>query len=116
MGQTPRERQEEGLPLPTPNRNLDGYYLTPCPNNKFLKLYRQALDEMAQHFSIDLKPPPERLLLSSFRVTGPDEARQFGISAAHRREMADWANEKMTDIFTRNRRNILRDIWRQMKA
>ena len=102
--------------FPTPNKNLDGYYLTPCSNGKFLRLYRQALAEMEHYYDITLDPPATRLFLSSFRVTGPDEAMQCGISSQHRRNMADWAHESTTDIYVRNRGEILYHIWNQMKA
>jgi hypothetical protein len=100
--------------FPTPNKELTGYFLRPCPNSKALNLLRQVLEEMELHFNKEMDPRPGKIFLSTLRVQGPDEALQCGISTDHRKQMAEWSTETMTNVYHRNRRTLLLGIWKQI--
>ena len=64
-------------------------------------LVRQGVDQ-------DLVTP---LTWHSFRVFIPDCAYQLGIPRAQRQYLGNWQTESTADIYTREKRNVVVDIW-----
>ena len=96
--------------LPTPGHDYRTYYLRPCSNSKALAWMRRTLYDTSYLGD----PNPDRLYLSTPRVSGPDAAYQLGIPPHLRRDMGEWSDDNNTMIYQRNRRKVLIDIWNQL--
>jgi hypothetical protein len=97
------------LPTPTPDRS--GLLPRPCSNNQALRWLRQLM--------VNGRYPADKagkLTLPSFRVWMADLAYQCGISRDKRRYIGRWANEATADIYTRDHRTVICQIWQEVTA
>ena len=67
---------------------------------------------MGEKYNVKLRPSLGQTYLGTMRVQGPDEALQCGIGSDKRRWMGDCSSERMTNVYARNKREILTQIWR----
>jgi hypothetical protein len=92
--------------LPTPTSDHMALIPRPCSNNQALRWLRQLL--VTAQYPAD---KAGKLTLPSFRVWMADLAYQHGISRDKRRYIGRWAAESTADIYTREHRIVICQIW-----
>ena len=92
--------------IPTLSKDFQGVIPRPSTSDRGLRWLKEAL--VRQGVDQDLVTP---LTWHSFRVFIPDCAYQLGIPRAQRQYLGNWQTESTADIYTREKRNVVVDIW-----
>ena len=92
--------------IPTLSKDFEGVIPRPSTSDRGLRWLKEAL--VRQGVDQDLVTP---LTWHSFRVFIPDCAYQLGILRAQRQYLGNWQTESTADIYTREKRNVVVDIW-----
>eukprot|EP00434_Breviolum_minutum_P002202 symbB.v1.2.001939.t1/scaffold55.1/size374282/21 len=92
--------------IPTLSKDFQGVIPRPSTSDRGLRWLKEAL--VRQGVDQDLVTP---LTWHSFRVFIPDCAYQLGIPRAQRQYLGNWQTEPTADIYTREKRNVVVDIW-----
>ena len=92
--------------IPTLSKDFQGVIPRPSTSDRGLRWLKEAL--VRQVVDQDLVTP---LTWHSFRVFIPDCAYQLGIPRAQRQYLGNWQTESTADIYTREKRNVVVDIW-----
>ena len=92
--------------IPTLSKDFQGVIPRPSTSDRGLRWLKEAL--VRQGVDQDLVTP---LTWHSFRVFIPDCAYQLGIPRAQRQYVGNWQTESTADIYTREKRNVVVDIW-----
>ena len=101
----PHRGKEEDT-IPTLSKDFQGVIPRPSKSDRGLRWLKEAL--VRQGVDQDLVTP---LTWHSFRVFIPDCAYQLGIPTAQRQYLGNWQTESTADIYTREKRNVVVDIW-----
>ena len=96
--------------IPTLSKDFQGVIPRPSTSDRGLRWLKEAL--VRQGVDQDLVTP---LTWHSFRVFIPDCAYQLGIPRAQRQYLGNWQTESTADIYTREKRNVVVDIWSKGK-
>ena len=99
-----------GFLFPTPGPGFRHWNLRPCSSPKAIRLARHA----PQKITYVRGAQSHLVVLPTFRATAPALAYEQGIDAERRKVMADWGNEQKANIYTRNRRRVTTDIWKEL--
>ena len=92
--------------IPTLSKDFQGVMPRPSTSDRGLRWLTEAL--VRQGVDQALVTP---LTWHSFRVFIPDCAYQLGIPRAQRQYLGNWQTESTADIYTREKRNVVVDIW-----
>ena len=92
--------------IPTLSKDFQGVIPRPSTSDRGLRWLKEAL--VRQGVDQDLVTP---LTWHSFRVFIPDCAYQLGIPSTQRQYLGNWQTESTADIYTREKRNVVVDIW-----
>ena len=92
--------------IPTLSKDFQGVIPRPSTSDRGLRWLKEAL--VRQGVDQDLVTP---LTWHSFPVFIPDCAYQLGIPRAQRQYLGNWQTESTADIYTREKRNVVVDIW-----
>ena len=92
--------------IPTLSKDFQGVIPRPGSSDRSLRWLKEAL--IRQGVKQELVAP---LTWHSFRVFIPDCAYQLGIPRAQRQYLGNWQTESTADIYTREKRNVVVDIW-----
>ena len=92
--------------IPTLSKDFQGVIPRPSTSDRGLRWLKEAL--VRQGVDQALVTP---LTWHSFRVFIPDCAYQLGIPRAQRQYLGNWQTESTADIYTREKRNVVVDIW-----
>ena len=92
--------------IPTLSKDFQGVIPRPGSSDRSLRWLKEAL--IRQGVAQELVQP---LSWHSFRVFIPDCAYQLGIPRTQRQYLGNWQTESTADIYTREKRNVVVDIW-----
>ena len=95
--------------LPTPTKYHAGLLPRACSNSQALRWLRLLLSTHGSSFDITA-----RITLPSLRVWMADLAYQLQIPRDQRRYIGRWATESTADLYTREHRKVICDIWTQV--
>ena len=96
--------------IPTVSKDYTGLIARPCTADRALRWLKAALH---RHGGV----PPElfnHLSWHSFRVFIPDCAYQLGFPRDQRQYIGNWTTESTADIYTREKRNVVERIWKEV--
>ena len=91
--------------IPTISRNWKGLIPRPCSYNRALRWLKEALYPLCPSGDIS------RLTWRSMRVFMPDCAFQANIPKELRQYLGNWTSSTTADVYTRDKRNVLRKLW-----
>jgi hypothetical protein len=108
--------------LPTPTRDRQGFIPRPCSNAQALRWLRLILahhttaatsagSTHVPHWSAEDITVAQTLTLPSLRVWMADLAYQAQVTRDQRRYIGRWAAESTADVYTREHRKVICDIW-----
>ena len=92
--------------IPTINKEFRGIIARPSTPNRALSWLKEAL-----HRQGVAKSAIDPLTWHSFRVFIPDCAFQLHIPRDQRQYLGNWLTESTADVYTREKRNVVVDIW-----
>ena len=92
--------------IPTLSKDFQGVIPRPGSSDRSLRWLKEAL--IRHGVPQELVQP---LSWHSFRVFIPDCAYQLGIPRTQRQYLGNWQTESTADIYTREKRNVVVDIW-----
>ena len=92
--------------IPTLSKDFQGVIPRPGSSDRSLRWLKEAL--IRHGVAQELVQP---LSWHSFRVFIPDCAYQLGIPRTQRQYLGNWQTESTADIYTREKRNVVVDIW-----
>ena len=104
--------KDDDFMLPQPGKHRLKFCPRPCPNSQALRWCRTLLAQSA------VKLPQSTIMLvtlAAFRVFMPNLAFQMQVSRERRRYLGRWASEETADTYTREHRNVVFGIWREVR-
>ena len=96
--------------LPAPSKNRERFTPRPCANAQALKWLRALLKESGMVEDHDISA----VTLASFRVFLSNLAHSINISKERRQWLGKWADENMADTYTRQHRQVVLGIMREI--
>ena len=100
--------QSMDFAIPTVGRELKGFIARPCSYSRALRWLKEALYHVCRRE--DVLP----LTWHSMRVFMPDCAFQAQIPPEQRQYLGNWAAASTADVYTRDKRNVVCQIWEQV--
>ena len=97
--------------IPTLSKDFQGVIPRPGSSDRSLRWLKETL--IRHGVAQELVQP---LSWHSFRVFIPDCAYQLGIPRTQRQYLGNWQTESTADIYTREKRNVVVDIWGKFKS
>ena len=96
--------------LPAPTAGRERFSPKPCGNDQALKWLRTLLAESNMVTATEV----QGATLAGFRVFLPNLAHALGISKERRQWLGKWAEPDMADTYTRQHRNVVLGIMREV--
>ncbi len=96
--------------LPAPTAGRERFSPKPCGNDQALKWLRTLLAESNMVTATEV----QEATLASFRVFLPNLAHALNISKERRQWLGKWAEPSMADTYTRQHRNVVLGIMREI--
>eukprot|EP00971_Amphidinium_carterae_P341191 6479873-Amphidinium_carterae.1 len=100
---------ERDFLLPTPSLAFESFQAAPCGRTQALKWLRSLLQEGGLSSA-----EVGTITLPSLRVFAADLAYAAGISRDSRRYLGRWAEAQTADVYTRDHRTVVSNIWSEM--
>eukprot|EP00971_Amphidinium_carterae_P302693 6014580-Amphidinium_carterae.1 len=97
--------------LPKPSPDFTSFQDGPCKRDQALTWLRMLLQMggVAPHLAA-------KVTLPSLRVFAPDLAYTLGVPRDERQYLGRWAQESTADVYTRNHRTVITNIWDKLMA